>query len=106
MRWLLSGCTALLLAYSAWAVDPMDRASALIQQLGDAEFAKRKLAARELESLGENILPALRQAVRADENLEVRSRAQKVIQAIVLAARKSKSTGMVLELINASDFQM
>src|SRR4051794_30034642 len=70
-----------------------DRVAGLVLQLGDEAFARREEATRELESVGEKALPALRRACES-EDLEVVRRARQVIRSILLSLRKSKSTGL------------
>jgi hypothetical protein len=52
------------------------RIAVLIQQLGDDKFAKREAASKELETLGEEALAALRSAAAASEDPEIRRRAE------------------------------
>jgi hypothetical protein len=59
-----------------------DRIAGLIKQLGDNMFAKRQGASQELEAIGQNALPALRNAAAVSKDLEIRRRAQLLVQAI------------------------
>src|SRR5262249_27588708 len=59
-----------------------DRVAALIKQLGDDAFAKREAASKELEDIGEPALVALRRAAASSEDLEIRRRAESIIQTI------------------------
>jgi uncharacterized protein (TIGR03067 family) len=59
-----------------------ERVAKLIKQLGDAAFAKREAASKELEAIGEPALAALRKAAASDSDAEIRRRAEQVIQAI------------------------
>jgi RNA polymerase sigma factor (sigma-70 family) len=54
----------------------------LIEQLGSAEFAVRQKATSELEAMGESALPALRQVAKSKEDLETKSRAERLIARI------------------------
>src|SRR5262245_24554687 len=63
------------------------RVERLIKQLGDNSFAKREAASRELETIGEPALPALRKAADTDRDPEIRCRARRVVE--TLAARAS-----------------
>jgi hypothetical protein len=56
-----------------------DRIAGLIQQLGDAKFAKREAASKELKVIGEPALAALLKAVAAGADPEIRLRAEKVV---------------------------
>jgi hypothetical protein len=58
-----------------------DRITALVRQLGDRAFRNRSQATAELIRFGAPALPALRQALKA-QDVEVRSRADKCIKAI------------------------
>jgi formylglycine-generating enzyme required for sulfatase activity len=82
------------------------RIAALVKQLGDDAFAEREAAGAALEAAGEKALPALRKAADASEDAEVRRRAGRLVRAILLGARKSKSTGLELALIDAGEFTM
>ncbi|MFN0016741.1 MAG: SUMF1/EgtB/PvdO family nonheme iron enzyme [Pirellulaceae bacterium] len=75
---------------------------ALVQQLGDEDFAKRDAASKDLDTLGDKALALLRKAATGDD-AEVRWRAQ-----LLLAAprRKSTSIGLELVLIKSGDFRM
>ena len=63
-----------------------DRVAALIKQLGDDAFAKRVAATKELEDIGEPALAALRQAATSSDDLEIRRRAERIIQTITTRA--------------------
>ncbi len=78
----------------------------LIQQLGDAKFATREEASKQLESLGEVALLALRKAAVADKDLEIRTRAKKLDRKIMPATRLSRSLRLKLSRIDAGHFQM
>lgn len=58
-----------------------ERIARLVAQLGDDDFAVREAAGEELAEIGEGALVALRGAVAA-EDLEVRRRAEDVVQTI------------------------
>jgi len=58
-----------------------DRIAALIRQLGDKEFAKREAASKDLDTIGEPALPALRKAT-TDGDAEVRRRSAQLLKAI------------------------
>jgi formylglycine-generating enzyme required for sulfatase activity len=81
------------------------RIAALVKQLGDEDFDIREKAQRDLEKAGEAALPALRKA-EALPDLEVRRRAVEVVRAIILAHRKSASTGLETALVDPGKFQM
>jgi formylglycine-generating enzyme required for sulfatase activity len=106
-NWLITG--SLLLAAglplalpraASEAEDP--QVKALIERLDHEEFAERERASDELERLGEQALPGLRQALESDV-FEIRWRAQRLLLA---PSRKSKATGLALVLIRAGEFQM
>jgi hypothetical protein len=63
-----------------------DRVAALIKQLGDNRFAKREAASKELEDIGEPALAALRKAATSRDDLEIRRRAERIIQTITTRA--------------------
>jgi hypothetical protein len=63
-----------------------DRIAALIKRLGDDAFAKREAASKELEDIGEPALAALRKAANCSDDLEIRRRAERIIQAIAIRA--------------------
>ncbi len=87
--------------------DPtLQRVAELINQLGDAAFARREAASKGLEAVGEQALPALRTAAADNPDLEIRRRARQAIRAIMLGCRKSKSTGLEMALIDMGGFQM
>jgi uncharacterized protein (TIGR03067 family) len=58
------------------------RITRLIQQLGDDAYAKREAASRELEAIGEPALAALRKAAASSDDVEIRVRAEKIVQGI------------------------
>jgi len=58
-----------------------DRVAGLIKQLGNAKFAKREAAGKDLVAIGEPALGALRQAAAAADP-EVQARAERIIAAI------------------------
>ncbi len=66
-----------------------DRVVALIKQLGDNAFAKREAARKELEDIGEPALAALRQAATSGDDLEIRRRAERIIQTIAARAAEA-----------------
>jgi hypothetical protein len=63
-----------------------DRVATLIKQLGDDAFAKREAARKELEDIGEPALAALRKAATSSDDLEIRRRAERIIQTIATRA--------------------
>ncbi|MCC6670246.1 MAG: PDZ domain-containing protein [Planctomycetes bacterium] len=54
----------------------------LIHELGDASYESRRKAEEQLRSLGKSALPALQKAAEGHEDLEVRSRARRIVRAI------------------------
>jgi hypothetical protein len=56
------------------------RVEALIKQLGDAKFATREAASKELRTIGNPALEALRKAALEGEGAEVRRRASQLVQ--------------------------
>jgi hypothetical protein len=54
----------------------------LIDQLGDSEYPKREEAAKKLKAIGKPAVPALKQAIAANEDAEVVSRAQALLKRI------------------------
>lgn len=59
-----------------------ERVAALIQQLGDARFAQREAAGRELDAIGEPAWYYLRKAAASNGDAEVRERAARLADAI------------------------
>jgi uncharacterized protein (TIGR03067 family) len=59
------------------------RVARLIAQLGADRFAQREAASKDLEAIGEPALAALRKAATSSDDVEVRRRAELIIQAIV-----------------------
>jgi transposase len=68
-----------------------DRVATLIKQLGDDAFATREAASKELVDIGEPALPALRKAATSSDDLEIRRRAERIIQAIATRAANAAS---------------
>jgi hypothetical protein len=65
------------------------RVAALIKQLGDHRFVKREAASKELEHIGEPALAALRKAATSNDDLEIRRRAERIIQTITTRAAEA-----------------
>jgi hypothetical protein len=63
-----------------------DRVAALIKQLGDGAFATREAASKELVDIGAPALAALRKAATSSADLEIRRRAERIIQTIATRA--------------------
>src|SRR5262249_38597071 len=59
------------------------RVAALINQLGDAKFARREQAAKQLEEIGAPALPALRRAAATNKDEEIALRAAALVEAIL-----------------------
>jgi WD40 repeat protein len=70
--------TALLPAPAA----DTNQAEQLVRQLGNRKFRERQAASRQLKTLGEAALPALRHAATASDDPEVRKRADQLIAQI------------------------
>lgn len=69
-----------------------EQAAAVIEGLSSEKFVKREAASRELEAIGEPALRVLRKAASSD-HLEVRRRAERIIQAIAdRAAKKDRQS--------------
>lgn len=71
----------------------------IIARLGDEDYSIREAASRELLHFGEPALPALRAAAATNTDLETRLRARQLVSAILLSIRKSKSTGLVMAVV-------
>lgn len=82
-----------------------ERIAKLILQLGDASFAKRESAGKELAGIGEKTLPALESAV-ASPNPEIRGRAERVRRVVLLNLTTGKLTGVELCLVEPGTFTM
>lgn len=59
-----------------------DRIAALIKQLGANRFAQREAASKELADIGEQALTALQKATTSKDDVEIRWRAERIIQVI------------------------
>jgi hypothetical protein len=73
---------ATILSSSQGKQTETERTAHLIKQLGDASFAKRQAASKELEGIGEPVLGSLRKAAIATDDPEVRRRLEETIDAI------------------------
>jgi sulfatase modifying factor 1 len=82
------------------------RIAALVKQIGDEEFARREAASAGLEAIGEKALPAVRAALAKADDVDYRRRAQAIVRAIIQGARKSKTTGLEMALVEEGEFQM
>lgn len=82
-----------------------ERIAVLVKQLGDDKFAKREMASKELQSIGEKALPTLRAAF-ANMDFEVHTRGKELERLILLSLRKSKMIGLELVLIEPGEFNM
>src|SRR4051794_12830928 len=84
-RLLWASSLLLLLGLAAWArpqqEEPPDIA-ALLARLGSESFDERQDAERQLDALGEDALPTLRQAADDSDDPEVRHRAAGLVEAI------------------------
>jgi hypothetical protein len=78
---LFFSCPCCLLAVLLSA-DPTEQTNTLIHQLGSDQFHQRQAATRALLKVGEPALGALRQAAIQDRDVEVRSRAARLVLAI------------------------
>jgi hypothetical protein len=84
---LLSGTVLLCLALSAaFAAAPPAKVPAewlaLIDQLGDDDSKIQDSASKKLEALGEDVLPALRRAAKAHDDVDARLRCKLLVTAI------------------------
>ena len=84
--WLTRCFAGLLLVLPfvpAVADDPDDKEIArLVKQLGSSDFRTRQAATKRLEEIGEPALDALDKAAASSDDLEIRQRASRLIQAI------------------------
>src|SRR5260370_7755708 len=87
MRHFALACVAagLFLAHGTSAASGPEKAAPqhiadLVARLGDEEFAAREAATAELERIGEPALPALRQAIATSDDLEIRHRAEGIVE--------------------------
>src|SRR5712692_9316065 len=82
-RWLLLTVVAVLLPnpVPALAFDKPE-IERLIPQLGSPNFAKREVAAKRLDAIGEPALDSLRKAAAHTKDAEIRRRAESLIKAI------------------------
>lgn len=102
---LAFGAPVPALAQGEMKFDPK-RVGVLIGQLGDPDFKTRQAAEKELIGIGEPVLPQVRKAVEETSVQEVAERGERVIRAILQAARTSKTTGLELALLEPDKFQM
>src|SRR5262245_36073011 len=64
-------------------VEPIGaRVTRLIKQLGHEEFTKREAAGKELDAIGEPALGPLRKAAAFSDDIEIRRRAGRLVEAI------------------------
>ena len=82
------------------------RITALIAQLGAAQFQAREEAAEELSGFGERALPELFRAMKLHPNQEVRTQAGKLYTDLLKIAVISKSTGLKMVAISPGSFTM
>lgn len=114
MRRIVTRLPWFFLVFTAAAADSIrgesgkeaERVESLIRQLGDPSFTKRESATKELEAVGETVLPSLRRALATSRDFEVRNRARQIIRTILLSLRKSPSIEMKLALIESGEFEM
>jgi len=59
-----------------------EKIARLIEQLGNDDFEKREAASKELDSIGESAISALRKVVASSPDAEIRRRAETIIGAI------------------------
>src|SRR5262249_58267289 len=73
-------------------VEPADprRVAQILKDLGSDQLSVRQRATRELEQLGEPVLPALRQTLAAQPTLEVRRRLEQVIEKLQVESRSTE----------------
>lgn len=83
-----------------------EKIAALITRLGDRDYFEREAAGKELTSLGEVALQPLRTAAARSPVPEVSARAGRVVRAILLGCRTSKSTGLEMVLTDTGEFLM
>jgi len=106
-QWLALGIS--LFVVGIGCADPeadMLRIAALIKQLSDDNFTKRKAAGRALEAESDKALPLLRTAAAASKDLDLSQQLRNVTHAIIRGAGNSKSTGLEMALVVEGDFQM
>jgi RNA polymerase sigma factor (sigma-70 family) len=70
--------------------DPAESVQSLIKQLGSDDFAVRQKADAELEKMGKAALPALREALKGDLDLETKTRVERLIGRIELALAQAE----------------
>jgi HEAT repeat protein len=84
------------------ASSSQQRAAWLVRQLGDSSYAAREQAARDLELMGWEARPALAEALD-DPNLEIRYRAQRLLEAIEQADHQRRVDEFLKNPTAASD---
>ena len=83
--WALATLTlAMLLFGAAKGTVNVSRINALIEQLGDDSFEKREAASKALADIGVPAVRFLRKAAATSNELEIRRRAERVIQTIAV----------------------
>jgi hypothetical protein len=69
--------------------DIVNRVKALVRQLGDGSYARRREATEQLKQLGEGIVPLLRRHAREAADLEIRNRLQEILQTHSASAQQA-----------------
>lgn len=78
-----------------------ERIARLVTQLGDDSFEMREAASRELDAIGELALAALRKAAASSDDLEIRQRAERVIESIIAARVATRYKDRLTQIVNA-----
>ena len=78
----------------------------LIAQLGDSAFLRREQASQALSRIGEPALEPLQRAARTSHDFEIRTRAQHVVDTILVQISRSPTLRMPFVFVPASTFRM
>lgn len=105
MRVLLACAAALCFLVPASLGKPPAEVAKLIQQLGSDDFAEREAAHHKLESLGELAFDALRQAITESDDPEIKSRAQRILDAVATKGLRDETRALqgVWKLIHVGE---
>jgi formylglycine-generating enzyme required for sulfatase activity len=102
---LLVPSAAIALPPAKTGNDTPERATALVKQLGNEEYAEREAASEALKTLGEKALLAVRDGTTSADP-EIRRRSQGLLHEILLSVSKSKSIALEMRPVHAREFEM
>lgn len=94
------------LAFAEPGTDQLRKVPALVERLGDRSYEVRELAGRRLRVIGEPALPALRVASRDHPQIEVRRRAERLVEQVMRTACRSPTAGITFAFVEEGRFVM